>query len=1519
MVDKAAKYASGKTNMNISVGHISLSFPINIIMTDVEASSAKRDTLLDVDRLQLNVQLLPLFRKKVEVDGISLKGVTVNSNDLIHGMILKGVLGELFLSSHGVDLDPETAIVNKVLIKDTHISLCINDTTSSDTTSSTPTYWKVFLKEADMKNVSFDYKCPQQNIHFSTALKNASLRNGYMDLHKSAYSLQTMFLDNGAFSYSTFYKNANDTTSVAYKTFDPSNISITDIGIQLDSVFYSGKDIKAQLRSLTLKEKQSGLKVVSAKLNMVSNSKDIKITQFLLNTEDSYVDMKGSMDWSVFDKKSPGLLTARIMSDIGKPDVMRFIGKIDEDFIKKYPSAPMRIRAGVDGNMNDLKLTSFHALLPEAFDILMKGEIRDANDNKRRNGSITLNAKSENTDFLASITGGAIIPSATTLDGKFSVFGTLLKTDMLLKEAESRIEAKDSMSTGEEIKDSLPNINKFNMQRALRLIGQYNWGDDSYKANLVANKLDLHKFLPNDSLFTLTSDLEIEGKGFDFFSSKTTLGVKGYIKTFHYGSYNLSGFTVDATFDKNNISSTVDINNADINLSAILNGIIKKKDITASLDADIKKIDWQGLHLADDRLQTSQTISVKFATNLDKQMKVDASMINTSVIVPKRTFRTKDLFLGFATDIDSTHTYLKSGDLDFSLSCKDHINKLSKQIEILMGKIDKQWQDKHIDQEALRKYLPGACLKIIAGKDNPLCNYLAMQGIGFDKLFIDMDASPDEGLNGEGHIYGFHTDSLTMDTIYIDVQQDLEGIKILSGINSKAHKNQEAFDLSLEGSITTNQAQILVEYLNAKKQQGVYMGLMADLYKHGIKLHFFPEYPTIVYRPFNLNKDNYIFLGDKGRVYGNVQLRDTNGSGISFYTNNEDSTALQDMNLELANLDLKEFRRILPYMPNMNGSLNGETHFIKTTSHTTVSTDLRIDKFVYEGTPLGNWEFNGVYLPGENNEHHIDGLLAKDGTEIAKLSGLYFSDDKGKGGVKADVDFEHFPLDVLNPFMPDRSLEFNGDIDGTLAMNGTPEKPIFNGNLTLDSVTMFMPELSALFRFDKRPVKMVDSKMEFDQFKIFTKGKNPFIVDGNVDFANLDKMKVNLKMHASNYELLNAPKNKRSIVYGKMYVDFDATLRGPIEEMVMRGNMNILGKTNFTYVMKDSPLSVNDRLNDMVTFVNFSDTVDVNDEVIKPVSINGIDIAMTFQIDQAVQARVDLTADGSNYMILEGGGDLAFQYTPQGNMLLNGRYSLISGEMKYQIPVIPLKTFNIQNGSYLEWTGNVMNPTVSITATESMRASVGENGQASRMVPFNVGVTISRQLQNPELAFILSSPEDASVQEQLNGMSAEERGKLAVTMLVTGVYMAEGNSTGGFNVNNTLNSFLQSEISNIVGKTMDINVGMESVDDGEGGSKRTDYNFQFAKRFWNNRFRIVIGGKVSTGNTAQQDESFIDNISIEYRLDNSGTRYVKVFYDKNYDSILEGEITETGVGVVLRRKMTNLGELFIFKRRKNND
>lgn len=64
--------------------------------------------------------------------------------------------------------------------------------------------------------------------------------------------------------------------------------------------------------------------------------------------------------------------------------------------------------------------------------------------------------------------------------------------------------------------------------------------------------------------------------------------------------------------------------------------------------------------------------------------------------------------------------------------------------------------------------------EISSGPDNPIANYLSMMGLSYSRLFMDVDSSPAEGLNGEAYLYGLRTDSLTLDTIYLDVQQDLK-------------------------------------------------------------------------------------------------------------------------------------------------------------------------------------------------------------------------------------------------------------------------------------------------------------------------------------------------------------------------------------------------------------------------------------------------------------------------------------------------------------------------------------------------------------------------------------------------------------------------------------------------------------------------------------------------------------------------------------------------------------------------
>ena len=721
-----------------------------------------------------------------------------------------------------------------------------------------------------------------------------------------------------------------------------------------------------------------------------------------------------------------------------------------------------------------------------------------------------------------------------------------------------------------------------------------------------------------------------------------------------------------------------------------------------------------------------------------------------------------------------------------------------------------------------------------------------------------------------------------------------------------------------------------MNYVDGEGQTGVLFGVNARPLTegqgkgNGVLLNLTPAEPVIAYRKFHfVDNSNWVYLHKNMRVYANIDMDSDNGLGFRMQSDRNDSVSLQNMNVELSRLQLGELSEVLPYMPRLTGLFSAEAQYIQTPTSLQVSAEANIDELTYERQHVGDVGMGATWLPGDKGAtHYLNTYFSYDNQEVLVADGM-LTQKNGRDTLEVTTTFEHFPMKIANAFIPDQMVSFTGDIDGGVHIYGPLEKPKMDGDVTLDSVSVYARQAGARYWFDDRPVQVKDNQLIFDKFAIYTTSKNPFTIDGKVDFRNLERPTANLKLLAENYTLLDAPRTRESLIYGKVFVDLNATVRGPLDALTMRGNMNLLGNTDVTYVLTDSPLTVEDRLEGLVTFTSFADTASVSADEVPAMSLGGMDMIMSVHIDNAVRLRADLSPDRSKFIELEGGGDLNMQYTPQGDLSLTGRYTLSGGIMKYSLPVIPLKEFQINNGSYVDWRGDPMNPTLNLKATERMRASVadGDDGGA-RVVNFDVSIAIKNRLDAPELIFDITAPDDATVENELQAMGAEERSKQAIAMLATGVYMNSGVKGGGLSMGSALNSVIQSQINSLAGSAFQsinasFTMGMEDRTAAETGDKQTDYSFRYSQRLFNDRVQIVIGGKVTTGANATNDaESFIDNISLEYRLDTSGTRYVRVFYDKNYESVLDGEITETGVGLVLRRKMDRLGELFIFKKKK---
>ena len=405
-----------------------------------------------------------------------------------------------------------------------------------------------------------------------------------------------------------------------------------------------------------------------------------------------------------------------------------------------------------------------------------------------------------------------------------------------------------------------------------------------------------------------------------------------------------------------------------------------------------------------------------------------------------------------------------------------------------------------------------------------------------------------------------------------------------------------------------------------------------------------------------------------------------------------------------------------------------------------------------------------------------------------------------------------------------------------------------------------------------------------------------------------------MRMNARNFLLIDSKESRRSEAFGRAYVNFNALASGPLSALKVRGKLDALGSSDITYIMRDTPLSTDNRLDDLVKFTDFNDSKE--ETIVRP-TIEGLYVDLGIDIDQGARVFCALNAIKSNYVDITGGGELRFVMRGD-EMRMTGRYTIADGEMKYSLPVIPLQTFTIDPGSYVEFSGDVMNPKLNITANETIRANVNEEGN-NRIVQFRTGVVLTKTLNDMGLEFIIDAPEDMAIHSNLQTMSKEERGKIAVTMLTTGMYFSSGN-TSAMSMNSAFNSFLQSEINSITGnalRTLDLSIGLDNITD-EAGQLHTDYSFKFAKRFWNNRVRLVVGGKVSSGTS--QTQSLFDNLALEYRLSQRSNTNLKLFYERQVYDYLEGYIGQYGIGIVWKRKLERMNELFdIFRKRKKEN
>lgn len=1480
-VHQVANYLSGNLGMDVRIDKVRLAFPLDLAVHHMTAVE-KGDTLLNADRLRLNVKLMPLFEGRADVDGFELYGLVIDTKSYISDTRIKGHAGQLTAAAHGVDWEKELVNLDHARLHDADIYVTLSDTAKKDTTES-KAKWNIAVKKVDIERSKVHLQMPGDSMRIYANLGRAALRGGAFDTGRNYYAVKALQLQDCDVNYDIPYIKP-------VAGIDPNHIAVKRLTLMLDTLSYNNEGVlRAGLRGLTLHEK-CGLDVTRLSGSVYMDTTQLRLPALRLRTPASRIDADVAFDFKAFSAGKGGHCQAMVDASIGYDDIRTLAtGYVDKAYLRALPHKPLAIKGTVSGNIDHLRLPSLTLNMPGVLQASANGYTNYVTKGWR-NGKFNFNLRTKSLAAVrqlmpASLKQSINVPDGLSLRGKAAFNGSRYDADI-----------KAGIGRG-----SLAAKAKLDVKR------------ETYKVVATAHQLPIASIVRGVPVGPFSGSLRASGSGWDVMSPRASLTADAKVNALSYERYPLGGISVKANLRGGKAVAHFEADNPLLQGNGHIEALLGRHNYEVAVKASLPNLDLKKLGVTTDTLYFGTDIDIKATANKAfTAYALSGSIANNHFTTQRMSAMAKDILFDLATSRDTTTANISAGDLRLRLGAKGDIPHLGTHLARFANELQKEAKTYNIDQERLKTYLPVMAFYLDAGRDNPLYNIARMKGYSFSSAYVNLNTDPHVGMTGDARMGALNVGALLLDTIDTHIFQDSTGVQ-MRGLVKNGKKNPNPLEVRMRSYVMRSGAGIELSYYDSEGERGVDVGLQAALVDGGLNIHLYPENPVLAYRNFKVNKDNYIFLGKDNSIRADVDLLADDGTGLKIYGEPKDS--VNDLTVSVNQVNLGELSAVLPYMPKLSGMLSGDVHVTDDSQHKQLSAmaSLTADNFKYEDMPLGNVGIDAVYLPKTGGEHHASAFISSNGEEVLACNGTYF--DRDGGTFEGDAQLHDFPLQMLNGFMAGTDVALKGIAGGDLRVNGSLDKPVINGSLDLDSAHIYSDVYGFDLRTDERALDIKDSRIIFSDYRLFSTGKEPMVLNGTFDMSDFERMRMDFAMRAKNFELINTRKKAQSMLFGKVYANYVGTLKGTTDNLSLRGKLEVLDRTDVTYILKDSPLSVDDRLHDLVQFTNFKDSTQTAQPE-KAVD-GGMDITMGISISDAAIFHCNLSDDGQSYVKLEGGGDMTLRMTQQGEMRMTGLFTTNSGEMKYQLPVIPLKTFQIVQGSYVQFTGDVMNPTLNIAAKERTKAVVTEDDR-QRSVAFDVGVKITKPLNDMGLEFTIEAPEDLNIQNQLASMSAEQRGKAAVTMMATGMYMTDETmmSGSGFKANNALNAFLQSEIQNIAGsalKTIDINLGVESGTS-QTGTSTTDYSFQFAKRFWGNRISVIIGGKVSTGADATNSaESFINNVSVEYRLDQGATRYVKAFYDRDTQDPLEGQLTKTGAGLVLRRKTDKLGELFIFR------
>ncbi len=1522
----ACKVVKNSTGMDVEIGTFRLRFPLDVELQKVLVVEAAGDTMVRAETVIADVTLLPLLRLDVKLNRLMLKEGYYRMVSPDSSMIMKVNAGLLDVDNQSfANIATSEIVLNKASLKRGSIDLYMNvwkkEQQPDTATSSTP--FLIKANDLELEDFRFGMSMLPTIDTLNINAKSINLSRAVIDLRKNMVTWKMAKVSEGDGEYlvpdpewvklhpapvtpesdSAPMVIKGDSLSLdsfkfLYATdgvkpvagFDPAYMQFSDVGISLKDFYNESATLRLPITRLEAKER-SGLEVVSGKGLVAMDSTGLKIKDIDINT--LYSSIRGSADlpFALMELKPEAEVFADISMRLGMPDLDNAVPMV-KSYTKMLPArTPLEAAISAEGTLSSVDIKKLEIALRDVVSLKAEGYADNPLDIKKLVAEVEFDGAVSDPRLIEHFSGMKDIHiPVMRIEGEASANRENYAADFHL-----------TTTAGDLVGNGKVSLNS-----------------EKYAADLDIVDLNVGKIMPSLGLGIVAGNIKADGVGFNPVSGKAVTSAEINIDKIEYNKKHYADIIADIKLLPD---GTLDIyansNNPGLNFQLDGTGMIKPDDYTFDLVAKLRDIDLQELGVTPEMNNGKGEFAIKGRAMPEKWIyDVDLSVEQFDWNLPNQYIHLPGGLQAkvFANEVSTKldlNSYLTSLEFDSNYGLKSLIDRFTEVSKML----DEQLKAENLELDKIGDAIPDFNLAFYASGKGVLSQFLVPQGLGMDTLYATI--SKDSLLKGNVSLLNFSSGTLGIDTIKLNLAQINENLDYALHIGNRPGTLDEFAKVDLDGYVGPSGIHALLTQKNIKGESGYHLGLNATMKDSVLSVKFDPLNSTIAYMPWQFNNNNFVnYHLYTRKVVADLEAISSQSQIILKTQPNDDGE--EELYVKLENIRIQDFTNMIIDAPPVAGSINSDLHILYDGSSLQGHGNLGIVDLKYERNRIGD------FLLDLNAELENDGRsgiragLAIDGHNAVTAYASLRPDSIGLSPDSIGLTLDRFPLSLANSFLaPNASL--GGYLDGEMRMDGDFTKPVLNGSLQFSNAYAKITMAGATLNLDTVPVTVTNSLVHFDDFDLIAANNNPICIDGDVNLTDFANILIDMKVNSRNCQLINSDIRSKADLFGKLFINLDATAKGSLNLLDIRANLNILGTSDITYRvnMVDAQAVVGPEQT-VVKFVNFNDTAQVTkaDSVAKTSTMR---IRAGVEISPGTEVTVLLTGE-NNRVELQPSASLNYFQNYMGDMILNGKLTLGNGFVRYSIPVLGEKLFTFDPTSSISWAGPIMKPNLNIHATDDMKVNVTQ-GSNSQIVNFLLGLNVTGSLAAPNVTFDLSTNDDVSIQNELQSMTADQRQTTAMNMLLTGTYQGpNASSKSNFGLSTgMLYGYLASKLNAWAAQTIrgvDLSFGVDQYDSTQNGntSQATSYSYQVSKSLFNNKLKIQVGGNYSTDASADENlsQNLVSDVSMEYMIKQTQTvdMSVRLFRHTGFESILEGEITETGAGFQLKRKLNNLFHIF---------